>query len=458
MKDRKLLSGNSSVRLRIQPRRNTASGLLRSSVNRAHTLIEFSGSIGQLQTAFHTQIHNFAINGKKHLANISDPQIPSALAPVVAGLNGINNFFPQPQHTGPQLGRYDKASGRLVPELTTGSASDGYTLFVVPGDAATIYDTPNSFNANFKSGSAYIGSGVTIGIVGVSNILTTAIPNYRSLFGLPPLAPTVIVDGNDPGINGADDEAYLDLEISGGLAPDANLNFYIAADTNLQSGLFLAIARALNDNAVDILSVSFSNCEAFSGSNGNQLINSLWEQAAAQGITVVVAAGDAGSAGCDDFDTAQQAQYGQQVNGLASTPFDIAIGGTDYDVLATDFSKYVSTTNGSSFTSALGYIPEDPWNNSTESNALLSGNTPYKDPTAGDTNIVAGSGGASGCVLPQYNSAGVLTGCDSTSGTLTGWPKPSWQVGSNLNIPATVCATFRMSLCLGQTGATTLLG
>ena len=76
-----------------------------NKVNKAHTIIEFSGSIGQVQTAFHTQIHNFTVNGEQHLANVSDPQIPAALAPVVAGLSSLNNFFPKPQHTKPQLGQ-----------------------------------------------------------------------------------------------------------------------------------------------------------------------------------------------------------------------------------------------------------------------------------------------------------------------------------------------------------------
>ena len=115
----------------------------------------------------------------------------------------------------------------------------------------------------------------------------------------------MVVDGNDPGINGDVIEALLDLQVSGGLAPGATETLYTAANTNLDSGLFLAINRALDDNAVSILNVSFLGCEAFQGTSGNQLINDLWEQAASQGITVTVASGDDGSAGCDDFDTAE---------------------------------------------------------------------------------------------------------------------------------------------------------
>ena len=310
-----------------------------NKVNKAHTIIEFSGSIGQLQTAFHTQIHSFVVNGGQHLANVSDPQIPAALAPVVAGLSSMNNFFPTPQHTKPQLGKYDKATKKLVPELTLGSASEGYFLYLVPGDAATIYDSPNAWNVNFKGTTSYTGTGVSIGIAGDSNIATSDVDDYRSLFGLPAATPTVVVDGNDPGVNGDVIEALLDLEVSGGLAPGATQTLYTAANTNLDAGLFLAINRALDDNAINILNVSFQGCEAHQGSSGNLFINSLWEQAASQGITVTVASGDAGSAACDNDDTQQQAQNGLQVNGLASTPFNVAVGGTDFDVLATDFTN-----------------------------------------------------------------------------------------------------------------------
>ena len=327
-----------------------------NKVNKAHTIIEFSGSVGQLQTAFHTQIHSFLVNGQQHLANISDPQIPAALAPVVAGLSSMNNFFPKPQHIEKQLGKGDKTTGKLAPLLTVGSGTsdDLYVLFVVPGDAATIYDSPNAWNTKFSGTTSYTGTGIGIGIAGAIQISPprTSMTDTVASSGLPAATPTVVVDGNDPGVNGDVVEALLDLEVSGGLAPAATETLYTAANTNLDSGLFLAINRALGDNAVSILNVSFLGCEAFQGSAGNQLINTFWEQAASQGITVTVAAGDNGSAGCDDFNTAQQALDGLQVNGLASTPFDIAVGGTDFDALTTDFTTYVSATNSKNFTSA----------------------------------------------------------------------------------------------------------
>ncbi len=229
----------------------------------------------------------------------------------------------------------------------------------------------------------------------------------------------MIVDGNDPGlVSGWDVEGLLDVEVSGGLAPKAKVYFYTAADTDLTSGFEDAVFRAVDDNYVSILSMSIGECEAGLGNSGNVEVLEGTEQAAAQGITVVVAASDNGSAGCDDFDTETAAQYGLQVNGFASTPYDIAVGGTDFDALTNAFSTYASgeSTEGPPYWgTALKYIPENPWNDSTTGNGLLSANVAATD-SNGNTNIVAGSGGLSSCVT-QTNAGD----CES------GYAKPSFQ-------------------------------
>src|SRR5258708_17822933 len=144
----------------------------------------------------------------------------------------------------------------------------------------------------------------------------TNVTNFRKLFGLPATpTPTVVVDGSDPG-TGSDDEveALLDLEVASGVAPGANLTLYTAQDTTFQSGLILAIQRALDDNALNILNVSFGCCEAYQGQSGNQQVLNFWEQAAAQGISVTVSTGDSGSARCDNGTTEVAAAQGLQSN------------------------------------------------------------------------------------------------------------------------------------------------
>ena len=406
-----------------------AHGFTVSKVAKGRMAIEFSGTAGQIQEAFHTSIHGYLVDGVRHWANSSDPRIPAALAPVVAGLAELSSFVPKAHVVRGPSGRYNPATGRIEPTYTIGDTNNGYYIFLGPADAATIYDTPTSLNASPPS-SLLDGSGVTIGIAGDSNIDTTQNANYRATFGLPAKATTVIVDGSDPGENGDAVEAYLDTEVAGGIAPNASVILYTAANTELDAGLFLAIGRALDDNQVDILNVSFGGCEAAQGASGNQFIYDLWEQAAAQGISVTVSTGDSGSAGCDDPNTEQYAGNGLAVNGLASTPYNIAVGGTDFDVLYSNFpssfTQYVDISNTfAHHRSAIGYIPEEPWNDSTlyGMNAALNENVDSPNP-----NIVGAGGGVSSCT--------------TLSGTIcaSGYPTPIWQSGfatdkSGRNLP-----------------------
>jgi hypothetical protein len=386
--------------------------------------IEFSGTTAQVEAAFHTSVHSYVINGVQHWANAADPQIPTALASVVAGVAKLNDFNPRSTAVRGPSGAYNPETKRIEPTYTLGSPTNGYTLFVGPADAATIYDTPTTYNAS-HSGTLYDGTGVTIGIAGDSNIDITQNANYRATFGLPVNATTVVVDGADPGENGDAIEAYLDTQVAGGIAPNANVILYAAANTYLNAGLFLAISRAVDDNQVDILNISFSGCEADQGASGNQYIYNLWQQAAAQGISLTVSTGDSGSAGCDNENTETVASLGLAVNALASTPYNIAVGGTDFDALYSNFpssfTQYVDITNTlANHRGALKYIPERPWNDSTfqGDNTTISANVPWSATQfAYNAGIVAAGGGVSACV---QQSAGTC---------IAGYPVPSWQSG-----------------------------
>lgn len=393
-------------------------------VAEARNFIEFSGSIEQVQNAFHTSIHTFSMGGETHYANTADPEIPAALAPVVAGITPLSDFHPRPNFQSGVRAHYDATSGRIQPDLTLFGQNNTPYLFVDPADAATIYDTPNPALNPKYSGSTWDGTGVNIGILGVSDLTLSDVQNYRSAFLGATVAtgnlPTVIVDGDDPGLvaGGAADEALLDNEIAGALAPGAKLYYYTSADSDLASGLMNAYFRALDDNTVSILNISFSGCEAQQGAGGNQVLLEAAEQAAAQGISVVVSSGDGGSAGCDNFDTATVAEDGLGVNGIASTPYTIAVGGTDFDVLSSAFSTYVNAgTDGTApyYGTALGYIPEEPWNESTTANGALANNVPYEG-SSNQTNIVAGGGGVSSCVTQSSGGA-----------CLGGYAKPAFQ-------------------------------
>jgi subtilase family serine protease len=205
------------------------------------TALEFSGTAGQVRQAFQTEIHSYLINGETHHANNADPRIPAALAPVISGITPLNDFRPQANLVVLGQASYDPKTHKVTPQWT----SVGGALIVAPGDFSVQYDLNPLYGAGTN------GAGVTIGIIGASNIDPAVVSEYRSLFGLPPGNLNVVIDGADPTPgegNWATEESYLDVEISGAVAPNATINLYTAADTSIQSGLLLAAQRAVDDN------------------------------------------------------------------------------------------------------------------------------------------------------------------------------------------------------------------
>ena len=404
--------------------------------------LDISGTVGLLQSAFHTQIRKYMVNGELHYANSTDPQIPAALAPVIGGFVSLNNF--RYHHYAQQLGEatYDPSTGRAMPSWTIGGGSfdyQKYNFVLSPADYAVQYDLP----ANLK------GDGQTIAIVNESNINVYLVNQFRSLFGLPANPPQIIIDGNDPGIdginnadgpNGASVEAYLDVEWAGAVAPNATIDLVVASDTSLETGLALAAEHAVYSNVAPVISVSFGGCELFQGSS-NDFWNKLWEQAAAQGQTVVVSTGDSGSAGCDSSG-AQFATHGLGVNGLASTPWNIAVGGTDFfytswnsgnsTTIDNELNTYWNTTasNSSPSVSLLKSVPEQPWNSSQYGLDLFNS---YTGSGGMSTTVGAGSGGASSAAICGGTYSGNFSPTNGfCSVKPTGYPKPAWQTGTGV--------------------------
>ena len=307
--------------------------------------ITFSGTASQVERAFATRIRQYRVNGALHVANSTDPSIPEALAPVVAGVLSMHDF---PLHA------TLSSRGTPVSQMTYGNAH-----YITPGDLAVIYDV----NALYTQGVD--GSGQSIAVVARSNINLSDVHSFRASYGLPANDPQVIVNGANPGTSNSGElmEATLDAEYAGALARSSTVKIVTSASTSASDGSYLSAQYIVNQNLAPVMTMSFGVCEAEMSSSGNAFIASLWQQAAAQGITVLVSAGDSGAAGCDSA-SSTQAQYGLGVNGLCSTPYDLCVGGTEFNDTANP-SQYWSASNVSgSNTSALGYIPEVVWNES----------------------------------------------------------------------------------------------
>jgi hypothetical protein len=400
-----------------------------SKVTKGRTAIEFSGTAEKVQEAFHTTIHKYAVDGADHWANSADPQIPAALAPVVAGIDTLHNFPRQPMHR--LVGRFSKSrsTGLITPLQSlftfggTCSATGTTECYGLgPYDFAAIYDVLPLWNT---SPTAIDGSGQSIAIVAESDIDIRDIRGFRNLFGLPPNDPQIILDGPDPGfVDGDESESDLDVQWAGGVAKGATIKFVISATTDATLGVDLSAQYIVDNNIAPIMSVSYGICEPALGTSGNLFFNQLWQQAAAQGITVFVSTGDSGSAVCDRG--GQPAQFGLQVSGFSSTPYNVAVGGTDFNDVNTQ-AAFWNLNNDTHLASAKGYIPELTWNDSC-TNALLTslGFSPTAETNCNNPQLAGiaipngGSGGKSTCTVGN--------GLDITSCS-GGYAKPPWQVG-----------------------------
>jgi subtilase family serine protease len=403
---------------------------------KGRTVLEFSGSASQVQEAFHTTIRNYLVNGEQHWANASDPQIPAALAPAVAGLASLNNF-PRKAMSRP-FGQFvrDKSTGKLTghPLFTFAGQCDrdGNCYALGPYDFATIYNLLPLWNAGTS------GQGQTIAIVGESNIKPQDVTDFRNMFGLvtkgfPVNNVTTILNGPDPGLQADESEADIDTQWSGAVAPNATVDFVVSESTESTAGIDLSAVYIIENNLAPVMSESYGFCELGLGASGNQFFNSLWQQAAAQGITVFISSGDSGSAGCDfnQGSTPQPAQFGLAVSGYASTPYNVAVGGTDFNDLQ-NATTYWNTTPADPTTqeTALGYIPETTWNDSCTNGILATlGYSSNAETNCNNTRFssivwtVGGSGGKSNCTNPAGNTPASCSG---------GYAKPSWQSGTGV--------------------------
>ncbi|MGA8089175.1 MAG: protease pro-enzyme activation domain-containing protein [Terracidiphilus sp.] len=323
-------------------------GFAIASVARGRNMIRFSGTAGQVEQAFQTQMHYFKTNGETHFAPATLLSVPTAIAPTIAAVRDLSDFKPRPMHISTHRA------------FTSGQSGN---VFFAPGDIAVTYD----INPLYSPGGI-TGAGQSIAIVGQSAVLASDIEAFETAAGLPVKDPVMVLvpgSGASKVVAGGDEgESDLDIEWSGAIAKGATIDFvYTGNGGNLNA--FDSIAYAIDEKIAPIISVSYGACETALG--GFSLETQL-AQAAVQGQTVLAASGDQGSTACsgdttNNLTTAQQ--FALAVNYPASSPYVTGVGGTEISAansVSTNSTYWVGQGTSDALTSAKTYIPEIVWN------------------------------------------------------------------------------------------------
>jgi subtilase family serine protease len=415
--------------------------------------IDFSGTAGQIASAFHTDFHNYQVNGKTYFANTRDPQVPAALAGVVKGVLYMHNFQPKAMHELITQPHVDAKSGAMLSDYTNGG---GYET-IVPWDLQKIYNIAPLLSAGNS------GQGMKIVVVedtnqwncnstntvGPCSSTTSDWAIFRNTFGLGRYTagnfseenpgPTEATTCTSPstgsgyptgsGINSDDVEATIDVQWATAAAPSASIINAACANTGGGFGGLTAIQNILqrpNADNVDVISMSYGESEEETGATLNAAFNTTFQQAVTAGIGIFVSSGDELAASSGDRD-------GITISGWMSSQYDVSVGGLDFaDNYLGVAGSYWNANNNVFYGSAKSYIMEQPWNDSCAGTLLANyatgsyityGTGSFCQTSTGASyhNATGGSGGPSACATGATSVNGV------NSGTCAGYPKPSYQ-------------------------------
>jgi uncharacterized protein (TIGR03437 family) len=320
-----------------------AQGFVVLSTSRTKSWIVFSGTAGQVRSAFHTEIRRYEVGGKMHFAVAAPPSIPAEFEGLVGGIRGLDDFYPEPPH-------------RWQPMYT---AANG-THDLAPSDVTTIYGLSEYQTSGTDTGQS-------IAIVGDSTVNLADISQFRTTFSLPANTPETVLVGENPGedASGGMLEAEADLEWAGAIARNATLIYFYAAN------VMDAVQAAVDQNSAPILSMSYGTCEPQLSNDDSASIRAVAQQANAQGITLVASSGDSGAAACDQAESPEATQ-GLAVSFPASLPEVTGVGGTEFDEANGNGSGFYWGTNNQFLGSTYAYIPEIAWNDASASVGLAA--------------------------------------------------------------------------------------
>lgn len=368
-------------------------GFTINRVSNSRTSLVFSGTAGQVEAAFQTEMHRYKIGSESHFANATEIQVPTALSGVVQSVRNLDDFRPRP------MVRFRTAAeSRVKANFTSSQTGDHY---LDPDDVATIYDIKAAYN------SGYTGVGQSIAVVGQSEIATSDIQNFQSALGWTTYRiPTLVLvpdSGSAAYSTGNEAESDLDLEYTSTIAKGATI-YLVYVGNNSNYSVWDSVQYAVDTRIAPVISMSYGACEPDLSSSDYSSLEAIMEEGASQGQSIIVSAGDSGSTACYADVTSKASPTSEEeelaVNYPASSAYATAMGGTEFpsaDVASSNTTYWESSSGSDVISSALSYIPEQVWN---DDSATVGAND------GAEYALSSGGGGIS---------------------TLTG--RPSWQTG-----------------------------
>jgi subtilase family serine protease len=327
-----------------------AQGLQLQSVAPSRIFLEFTTSVATASSAFRTTFGYFNLQGTARLSASTEPSVPAALAPVIAAINGLSDIPAEPQ--------VQHRSMHAQPGYTVTNSS-GTSHFLTPGDFAVIFDV-NPVYATGNTGAAIGTKPQHIAIVDESDLVPKDIADFAQKTGISSYTlNTILATGVDPGLGSSQVESTLDVIRTVGTAPGAVSDLVVAGPAN--GGLYAAASYNVNTLRDPVMTMSWLTCETLASQATDTTWDNLWSVGAAEGITAFVCAGDSGAATCDTHGSAPPATQKLAINAFCASSYATCVGGTEFADTANPTS-YWGTTNSSTLTSALGYIPEGAWN------------------------------------------------------------------------------------------------
>jgi subtilase family serine protease len=331
----------------------TSYGFRIENVSRGRGAITFSGTAQQVQAAFGTELHQYWTDGGLHFAPASDLTLPESLASITAAVLHLSDFRPKPTWSLPAATR---------PTFTSSSKQAHY---LTPKDLITMYDL------TFANGAPLAGTGQGIAIVGQSFVNTL---NPSSLFTFQanltqanPISPVLVPGSGVEAVSlGDEGESEIDLEYASGIATNANI-FFVHVGANQNYSVFDALAFAITERIAPVVSISYGSCEPLLTHSELDQYNALFEEAAAQGQTLIAAS-------AQGVTVAEQEALA--VNFPASSPYVTAVGGTQMEAgtFAAGNSPYwANATTVDVAGSLLSYVPEVVWNEGSATRGIAAG-------------------------------------------------------------------------------------